>query len=536
MLIGVDFDNTIVSYDALFHRVARERDLIPADLPINKTTIRDHLRAVGREDVWTAMQGEVYGARMAEAEPFAGVVEFFAECRHRGIPVVIISHKTRYPYLGEKHDLHAAARTWLTAHGFIGGDSDTTVYFELTKSEKLARISQVGCTDFVDDLPELLSDAAFPRETRRILFAPQPPSATFANGVVARSWSDVASTLLEQSHLPAISTLLANSNLLPDGASEALSGGANNQVYRQRTTDGQSVLIKRYFRHGNDRRDRFATERAFYEYAAAAGVKQLPRAIGWDETEKIGVFSFLNGTRPAEVKAPLLDSALGLFRALNVERNGPLAAALPLASEACFSFDAHLQTVRRRIATLSDAANDYRFDSDARQLVTEVLQPAWETTEADVRNRLPEGMLTCELSGKERCISPSDFGFHNSLVTAEGAVFFFDFEYAGWDDPAKLVCDFFCQPEVPAPSSAFEAFANSVAAALELTDRAGFLTRCRTLQPVYLLKWSCIMLNDFTAVGQTRRAFSLGAEALAARRARQLKRVRRLLAELLVAV
>jgi len=30
-MIGVDFDNTIVCYDALFHRVARERGLAPAE-------------------------------------------------------------------------------------------------------------------------------------------------------------------------------------------------------------------------------------------------------------------------------------------------------------------------------------------------------------------------------------------------------------------------------------------------------------------------------------------------------------------------
>ena len=32
MILGVDFDNTIVAYDSLFHRVALERGLIPADL------------------------------------------------------------------------------------------------------------------------------------------------------------------------------------------------------------------------------------------------------------------------------------------------------------------------------------------------------------------------------------------------------------------------------------------------------------------------------------------------------------------------
>ena len=67
MRIGLDFDNTIVSYDALFHKVARERDCVPAATPVNKVAVRDYLRGVNQEDVWTAMQGYVYGARMDEA-------------------------------------------------------------------------------------------------------------------------------------------------------------------------------------------------------------------------------------------------------------------------------------------------------------------------------------------------------------------------------------------------------------------------------------------------------------------------------------
>ena len=39
-------------------------------------------------------------------------------------------------------------------------------------------------------------------------------------------------------------------------------------------------------------------------------------------------------------------------------------------------------------------------------------------------------------------ISPSDFGFHNALRTNTGPVFF-DFEFSGWDDPAKTIIDFF---------------------------------------------------------------------------------------------
>ena len=66
MRIGIDFDNTIVSYDALFHKVAREQGVVPPNTPANKLAVRDYLRQIGKEDLWTEMQGYVYGERMDE--------------------------------------------------------------------------------------------------------------------------------------------------------------------------------------------------------------------------------------------------------------------------------------------------------------------------------------------------------------------------------------------------------------------------------------------------------------------------------------
>ena len=42
--IGIDFDNTIVSYDDLFHKIATEQKLIPENFPHSKLLIRDYLR------------------------------------------------------------------------------------------------------------------------------------------------------------------------------------------------------------------------------------------------------------------------------------------------------------------------------------------------------------------------------------------------------------------------------------------------------------------------------------------------------------
>ena len=85
VVLGVDFDNTIVAYDLLFHRVARDEGLIPPELPALKSEVRNYLRARGKEDEWTRIQGLVYGSRILEAEPFPGALDCLRECARRGI-------------------------------------------------------------------------------------------------------------------------------------------------------------------------------------------------------------------------------------------------------------------------------------------------------------------------------------------------------------------------------------------------------------------------------------------------------------------
>jgi hypothetical protein len=171
--IGIDFDNTIVTYDALFHRVALERGLIPSSLPANKISVREYFRERGSEDLWTELQGYVYGARMSEAVAYPGAIEFFTWAQQRQIQPVIVSHKTRHPFLGERYDLHEAARRWVQSiliersPPLIDGSA---VFFELTKQEKIERIASLQLDYFIDDLPEILLAEAFPTRTTRILF------------------------------------------------------------------------------------------------------------------------------------------------------------------------------------------------------------------------------------------------------------------------------------------------------------------------------------------------------------------------------
>ncbi len=175
MHIGLDFDNTIVSYDALFHKVALEGGWITNEVPVSKVSVRDHLHSKGQEPIWTEMQGYVYGARMDEAVAYPSVLQCLTWAREQRIPVSIVSHKTRHPFSGKQYDLHQSARHWIELYL-----TDATgplvipecIYFEITKDSKVKRIADIGCTVYVDDLPEILLAPEFPPSTNKILFDP----------------------------------------------------------------------------------------------------------------------------------------------------------------------------------------------------------------------------------------------------------------------------------------------------------------------------------------------------------------------------
>jgi hypothetical protein len=195
-LVGVDFDNTIVCYDKVFHGVALERELIHPDLPPNKAAVRDHLRRSGREQIWTELQGHVYGACMDRALPYPGVLDFFRATRSAGTPIAIISHKTRRPFCGPRHDLHQAALRWLEGLGFFDPAGIALprdrVHFEPTKEKKLERIGRSACSHFIDDLPEFLSEPQFPIGVTKVLFDPNDNHSNVTTFRRASSWHAVA--------------------------------------------------------------------------------------------------------------------------------------------------------------------------------------------------------------------------------------------------------------------------------------------------------------------------------------------------------
>ena len=307
MIVGVDFDNTIVCYDKAFHRAACERGLIPPDIPATKEQVRNYLRSIGKEDEWTELQGYVYGARMDTVEAFAGVISCLRFLKDQEIEIYIISHKTLYPFRGTCYNLHEAALNWMDTSGFLdeAGLDIRHVFFELTKEEKLARIADMRCSHFIDDLPEILCAKGFPASTIRMLFSPgfhegNEGMLTFA------SWEEISAffegLIPEKSAmtLPGIRSraakILAGTGCLANGEIIPLGSGGNNRVYRVEAGPS-TFLLKEYFRHPGDNRDRLGVEFAFTQFAWARGLRCVPEPIACDSESGLGLFSFIEGER-----------------------------------------------------------------------------------------------------------------------------------------------------------------------------------------------------------------------------------------------
>ena len=116
MIIGLDLDNTIVSYENAIVKIADEFTEIPNHIAKNKDKIKGFFIENNLEKKWTFYQGELYGPGMKYAKPYPGVIDFIKQVLVRDHKICIISHRSKKPYGGQDYNLHIIARNWINMH------------------------------------------------------------------------------------------------------------------------------------------------------------------------------------------------------------------------------------------------------------------------------------------------------------------------------------------------------------------------------------------------------------------------------------
>ncbi len=323
-----------------------------------------------------------------------------------------------------------------------------------------------------------------------------------------------------------VDALLASAGLAGPCAIQPLRGGTNNQVFRVEVS-GRQVLLKAYYQDELETRDRLGVEQQFLRFAWDRGIRCVPEPLASDVEAKLGVYEFIDGPpyAPGDVTAQDVADALAFVCSLNAHRRDADALAMSDASDSCFSGDDYLRSIDRRLTALVEMQPVAVVEHEVSRFVRDELAPAWAEARAAfaAHARRIGWSLDARLSRAACCVSPSDFGFHNALASRDG-VRFIDFEYAGWDDPAKLVCDFFGQFEIPVPMDLFDGFASAFSALFE--DGPAIRARMAVVFPACRFKWLSIMLNDFHPAVRKRRSFAHADAASDERPARQLRKAR----------
>jgi hypothetical protein len=139
---------------------------------------------------------------------------------------------------------------------------------------------------------------------------------------------------------------------LTNHQAERIQSGRNSRVWRIKHYDAVYIL-KEYFRHPNDPRDRLSTEYNFLSFLDSQGVTNIPRPLKRHPEMGVALYSCLPGVLISTISEDHIQQAARFIHKINQGRGVSCATSLPQASEACFSLLEHIERVKFRMELLT---------------------------------------------------------------------------------------------------------------------------------------------------------------------------------------
>ena len=394
------------------------------------------------------------------------------------------------------------------------------MFFETSLEKKIDRIKTEYCDVFIDDLPSVLNHQNFPKQTIGILFGSR--NSTMPNLI---SWNDsnwifdlpeqqiqikpiFYKSLPVDKHEKCFRKLLQFKTQSTIKV-EAVVGGANNRAYKI-LTDEKIFMGKVFFRDKDDSRDRLFHEICFESYLGSLELNCYPKILKTDKNSGIAIYQWLNGKKfdaILEIKKKYWELCLQFIDKLQTNKNSEVAKKIPNSSESAFSLKEHLSILQsRHDYWLNFCINsNNNIPSSIKEFILGDLELYYQKLAKETLVHPNFDHLLCS---EGRIVSPSDFGLHNTLIKDDDSLYFFDFEYAGWDDPAKTIADFFCQPRYPPPLELYPLFVETFLNFLPQKAHKPFIERLNIIYRIVSLKWCYIRLNGIHEIHNQRRKFA----------------------------
>jgi thiamine kinase-like enzyme len=300
--------------------------------------------------------------------------------------------------------------------------------------------------------------------------------------------------------------------------------GKNNRTYLA-YTHKKKYLAKFYFSSPKDQRNRLSNEYSFLKYVKEMGIVNVPRPIIKSDLYNLGIYEFIEGRAfsSSDINEASILAAANFFSSINNSNNIKKAKQLNYAADAFLDLNIYINQIDERIFTLESLISKQAQSSQANVFMRDLFH-VWSKLKINLK-----GHTSLINDNNTLCVSPSDFGFHNTLIKND-QLFFVDFEYAGRDDPAKALADFFIQPEINVPTDYMNLFADKALDFFE--DKEVIIKRAKLLYPLFQVKWCCIIMNEFMPEIAKRRLFSNPELNIEQSKNQQLKKAQKLLLEI----
>jgi len=280
---------------------------------------------------------------------------------------------------------------------------------------------------------------------------------------------------------------------------ERIGNGRNSRVYLADCGSSGQYAIKFYPDGGPGSRNRLQAEFSALTFLWEKGIRSIPEPVAANPESQCAAYRYLDGTlvNAANVGESDVREAVGFLVELNGLCQADGSEKLLDAADACFSTQAlfdNIQVRADRLTSLQQTGSQYQ---ELDRFMTSDFGPLLNRLHQSFQHRADESSepLTQTLNRDDLTLSPSDFGFHNSIRRQSRRLAFLDFEYFGWDDPAKTICDFLLHPAMDLNNQLKRTFLAGIIDGFR--QQPGLEARAKTLYPLYCLKWCMILLNAF---------------------------------------
>ncbi|CAM2007969.1 phosphotransferase [Acanthopleuribacter pedis] len=371
---------------------------------------------------------------LEKSEVLFGFKAFVMEHRDSGSHLIIVAHGA-----GEAESVtqHLEAKQFFAGmdKGGLGFSKEDLIFVD-SEEEKVKKINELGMTHFIDDSVETFQHGDLADHVQPLVFGQKEDAAypTFAE------WSDLTNFFYWQQGVrdQTQSRITSVKGLKEHG---------DNYIYQVSCADGSQYILKHFLESSENAEERLAGEVKHLNALHQVGITKVPKSF-WHRG-CWGLFNHIEGSHVDEPNDQDVGQLIDFLIALDQKSDALRAQQVDRAPKARFRLHLYadkLNTLWNQVLSACqrpDGPKDIMLFmmTDMEQLRQDNLNHfyLWLKREKWEKEQ--------EISEKEAIFSPSDFGFHNTIKAADGTLSFLDFEESGWDDPAKLLADFFYNTE-----------------------------------------------------------------------------------------